>query len=476
MPKVTIYNIYVANNYANNAGGGMLIQSDGTQFTMYGGTYTNNTALGNGGALYLSTKTVSNIYGGSFYGNNAKASGAINFLRCQSSLSNVKIYDNTTKSSGGACSIIGEAVTVNMKNVEIYDNEATGVGGAMIVQAAGILHMEDSKAYNNESKSDGGAFYFSNPGYGTFKNVQITDNKSGRNGGGVFVRANAIVEMDNVTVSGNSAAGTYGGGIGVRARLVIKNSKVLNNVCPAGTGGGIGGFQVSSIDLGTTAGVFADNVIISGNEAGLQGGGVYSHRGCPSYLENCTITDNTSKGEGGGIYVDGRFGMTDSTVTGNTSGGQGHAVYIAAAQYDGHSYTTGHRKLAGDVIVRDNNGGDMYIDEGTAVAVVGEAIGEKAYIKITLHSGVLSEHLFGVYGYEGGNLVYTVTAGDRSITDPEEYQYYQGPDDEAERDGNAAVWLYVGIGVIGLAAIAAGTVVVVKKKKVGKPAQEANKE
>ena len=128
------------------------------------------------------------------------------------------------------------------------------------------------------------------------------------------------------------------------------------------------------------------------------------------------------------------------------------------------------------MIVRDNTNGDMYISEGTGVAVVGEKIGNKTHIEITLHSGVLSEHLFGVYHYEGGNLKYTVTAGDRSVTDPEEYVYYQAPADGAQQTKTAAVstdlMLYMGIGVIALAAVAGVVLVILKKKKAGTAANE----
>lgn len=478
IPKITIYSIYAANNSANN-GGAMLIQSEGTAFTVYGGTFANNTAGGSGGALYLSINIQATISGASFHGNNAKSAAAINFLGCQAALSNVKFYENTAISQGGAC-MIGRTGTVTMKDVELSDNVSNGAAGAILLHGSATLQMENAKFTGNECQTSGGAIYFGNPCYANFKNVEFTENRSAGIGGAIHVHANADVTMDNITVSGNVAEGDYGGGISSRGRLVLTNSKILNNKCLAGEGGGIGTFRANSLYLADDNGVFASNVIISGNESALQGGGIYGHRGGPIYLEGCTVTDNTAAGEGGGIYSDGRFSLIDSTVTGNTSGGEGFAVYMTAAEYDGHSYSTGFKKLGGNVIVRDNENGDMYIGEGTGVAVTGEAIGEKTYMEITLHSGVLSEHLFGVYDYEGGNLHYTVTAGDRSVTDPEEYQYYQKPVEEAQQDqtdaDNGDWLLYVGIGVIGLAAIAAIVVVALKKKKAGKPAQEANKE
>ena len=47
---------------------------------------------------------------------------------------------------------------------------------------------------------------------------------------------------------------------------------------------------------------------------------------------------------------------------------------------------------------------------------------------------------------------------------------------EAEQTAMADVLLYAGIGVVALAAIAGIALVVLKKKKAGTPAQQANKE
>jgi len=472
-PKVTIYNIYAANNSANNAGGAMLIQSKNTVFTVYGGTFTGNTAGGSGGAMYLSTNIKATITGGSFFNNSAKSAGAINFLGCDAQVSNVKIYENTVKSSGAAAVVGRETAVVTMKDAEIYNNVSEGAAGAILVQSSANFTAENVKFTGNRAATSGGAMYFANPCFATIRDSEFSGNQSAGIGGAIHVHANADVNMDHVDITGNTAEGEYGGGVSTRGRLVITNAKVLNNTS-AGNGGGIGTGRANSLYLADTNGLYATNVIFSGNKATGQGGAVYGHRGGPVYLESCTVTDNTAGGEGSAVYSNGRFSLTDSTVTGNTSDGEGFAVYLTAAEYDGHSYSTGFKKLSGDVIVKDNPGGDMYIGEGTGVAVAGEAIGEKAHIEITLHSGVLSEHLFGVYGYEGGDLHYTVTAGDRSVTDPEEYQNYRKPAEEAEGKAaeNDQLLLYIGIAVVILAA--AGIALVIWKKK--KAGTTANKE
>ena len=480
-PNIYIYSIYLANNKANGAAGGMLVQSDGTKFYMYGGTVCNNEAPNsNGGGIYFSTNSRPNVYGGTFYGNKSVGAGGIYFLNTTGEVSNIKVYDNVCTGTGGGMIVTGKTTVINMKDIEVYDNVTTGAVGGFSVQGYATLNLENAKVYGNEATSTGGGIYFSAPGYGTFKNVEIYENKTQKEAGGVYVGVGSVATFENVTIRDNEAAGNYGGGIYSRGRLNLNNCKILNNTVGQ-YGGGIATYKVSSVLLGQEAGVYADNCVISGNKAAGQGGGVYNQQGGPVYLENVTITDNIAGAEGGAVYAEGRCGLIEATVTGNTSGGEGYAVYFCPSNFDGHSYSAGHKKVGGNMIIKDNQGGDCYMGEGSAVAFVGGPAGEKTHMEITLHSGVLSEHLFGVYGYEGGDLVYTVTAGDRSMTDPEDYEYYQAPEEETkpteqktEKKDSGDIWLYVGIGVLALIVIA--VIVLLTKKKAGKTAEKANKE
>jgi len=476
-PLVNIHYTYMAYNKANGVAGGMLVQSDGTRFNMYGGTVCYNEANSDAGGAYFSTKTDPTVQNVSFYGNKAKTSGAFRVLSSTGTFTNIKCYDNAVTSSGGAFVATGEGTNILMKDLEIYNNTADGSGGAFVVQSSATVNMDGARIYGNTAGGTAGAIYFSSPAYGNLKNVEIYENKAERDAGGIYCHNGSQVTVENATIRDNVAGGEYGGGIHNRGRIDLNNVKILNNQV-AECGGGISAYKSAHRLTGQDAGVYAENCVISGNKAGLQGGGVYNDRGGPTYLDSCTVTDNTAGAEGGGIYSDGRLGLTDVTVTGNTSGGEGYAVYVTASEYDGHSYSTGHKRLAGNVIIRDNEGGQMYLGEGSTVAITGGPLGEKSYIDLTLHSGVLSEHLFGIYGYEGGDLHYTVTAGDRSLTDPETFTVTsaEGEDAENKTDGPTDILLYVGIGILGLAAVAAVVLVALKKKKAGNTAEKATKE
>ena len=173
--------------------------------------------------------------------------------------------------------------------------------------------------------------------------------------------------------------------------------------------------------------------------------------------------------------------MDSLTVKGNVAANNGYAVYLADSEYDGHSYFNGVMMMGGDMIVTDNQGGDMYLGVKTAemaydiltgktaVALLGKGLDKNTNVNVTLDSGLLTQRIYGAYDYEGGDCVYTITYGDRSLTDPE----YMAPVEE-EKTGAAVedVLLYAGIGVIAVL-IALVVVILLKKKKNTKNAAEA---
>ena len=214
------------------------------------------------------------------------------------------------------------------------------------------------------------------------------------------------------------------------------------------------------------AGLFVKDTLITDNRS-VKGAGVYMHVGCICELTDVTVEKNTAQAEGSGVFSGGQTTLNNVTITGNSSESDLYALYFDASQYDGMTYYTGKKVLKGNIILKDNRGGEAYLGQGAAIAIPGEGIGADTYLPITLHSGLLTKQVVGIYHYEGGDLEYVITAGDRSVTNPE-----IGPAEENEtktqeqtRQENGNTLLYLAVGAAALLIVAAVVLVILKKKK-----------
>jgi hypothetical protein len=104
----------------------------------------------------------------------------------------------------------------------------------------------------------------------------------------------------------------------------------------------------------------------------------------------------------------------------------------------------------------------------TTIMVEEAGLGQDTRIVVTLDQGVLTNRVFGKYDYEGGNLEYTITYGEKSFTEPEYDAALAVATEEKTENKGGDVLLYAGIGVIALAAIAAAVLLILKKKKPAK--------
>ena len=144
------------------------------------------------------------------------------------------------------------------------------------------------------------------------------------------------------------------------------------------------------------------------------------------------------------------------------------------------SYFIGIFKLGGEMKVYDNAGGDMYFGHKTAAAVDHMGLTGDTKINVKLHSGLLTQTVYGAYNYEGGNLEYVITAGDRSLTNPEYDPTWNdqfNPEEPTEAptgepgtdventESNPMIWVIAAAGAVVVAAVIAILAVLGKKKK-----------
>jgi len=206
-----------------------------------------------------------------------------------------------------------------------FDWDAGTNGTGNITLTSVNLNSNSIRAAN----SDGGGALFSNIIGGTTGTVTITNSTIQNNvatdaGGGIWVGSTVPLSISNTQIFNNQAVGSgaqTGGGIALfgptgASASTIKSSTISANQAGA-QGGGIYTTEGLSIQQGT---------LITSNKSSGDGGGVWSNvTNDTTSLSAVTITSNTATGHGGGIQVDSstvgnNLTMTASRLTGNSAG------------------------------------------------------------------------------------------------------------------------------------------------------------
>lgn len=492
--QVTMTGGTVTGNKAGNAAG-IIIQGK-AHLNMYGGTVSNNEA-NTGGGMYVNNSSA-NLQGGTIKGNTAvkNGGGVYTYNSAITTGPNLKITANECQRYGGGMyfnlgtadingTTFNENVSVmggsgfytfktetKVKDVQVSGNKVTNsTGGGVVLSRETKFNWTGGVVEDNYASHGGAGLLIQNWAEGTITGLTVRNNESGVGGGGIFCYTCVDANFVDCEIYGNK---TSTGGAGVFLSSPRGSFDPLSYI--NFTGCKI--YDNQSGDMG--AGVYISKQIIStwtdcqiyNNTSGTNGGGMYTLAGSITTLDDVSITGNQSGAMGSALYIGDDFTMHDVTITGNKAK-EGAAVFFPANDYDGQSYQLGHYTMSGDLIITDNEGTveDLYISAGTAIGTTAAGFGPKTEIGVQLESGVLTNTVLAAYNYEGGDQVYTVTYGDRSLTEPEyEAPVDAQPQEEGEQPMNIA--LYIGVGLFALAAVLAVILVLVKKKK---PA-EANKE
>ena len=339
----------ITGNSSKN-GSGVYVQY--STFTMQGGTITGNFSddtSSYGGGVCLNQNTTFTMSGGSITGNRAARGGGLyisdgcTFVMTGGSISN---NSTGTRYGGGGIYLNGSNALFRMEGGEITDNTANQSGGGVYVSSQAQFTMSGGTISRNTATSGGGVYC----AYFTMTGGTISYNTTEGSGGGVY--CNVSFEMTAGTISYNTAEGD-GGGVyltGNNREYTMKGGTISNNTA-TDNGGGV--FVSSSCSFNMTGGS------ITGNKASTRyGGGIYS-KGTLS-VSNGTISNNTAKDNGGGVYMysdSGLFTLSDSVISGNTTEGSGGGVFI----YSG-SFTLSDSVISGNTT--EGSGGGVYFRSG----------------------------------------------------------------------------------------------------------------
>lgn len=358
--------------------------SEGSTFTMYGGSITGNTMTDDGGGIWAGNKAVITMYGGEISGNKTSGDGG-----------GVYLGINATLEMSGSASIT-ENVTTESSGGGVYAN-------------LGKITMSDKSAISNNTASDsnGGGVFLS--GYKctltVSDNAKIAENKAGSLGAGVYMYGDeAQFTMDGGSIYGNEFTKTgdrSGGGVYIGEGMFTMNSgSIYNNKAPT-NGGGVcsnGMFNMNGGNIygntatngggvyiyGSTKSFTMNGGNIYGNTATKNGGGVYISNGTFTMTKgtigavtlNRVNYDGNSAKNGGGVYInDGTFTMGTGesqtpNIYSNTASGQGGGVYVRSGQGT-------HFQIFNSVQVWNNGNSDVYLNDDQTIQIIGKLVGDK---------------------------------------------------------------------------------------------------
>jgi len=284
-----------------------------------------NEANYNGGGIYSNTSiyingeysTTQNEFAAVIEDNKAVLGGGIyiNTNGIESSLKDCLISGNVASGDyGGGIYFAGgngENASLNIKastnSVTVSGNKCTNGNGGGIYNN-GIMNVNGKLVCSsNQSKNGAGIYLNGNGEITNTTNIEITDNIASNMGGGLMTITGSKFNPNDsttITISGNKAS--QGGGI------YLNNSITLGDGCSftvSGNTAHVGGGMF--VNNGTISVEDAtDKLIVTGNTA-----------------DNPNTADNTTDGDGAGVYFYSGTELANLAISGNN----GHGLFIAAA-------------------------------------------------------------------------------------------------------------------------------------------------
>ena len=402
--SLKIKNSVLKNNQARLCGGAITWNASGTSET----------------TLYLEDTEM--------FGNEGSSGGAIN-TSSSVVFTRVNIHHNKATTGGGICvttygsanpngtgedNFNGEAVTVEVaEGTYIHDNEATNYGGGIMysirksddigfkpngdpLDVSFDVKVTGGKVYNNKASLGGGIAIVDiaarkhknvdpllnngepNPAFGKWSGVynrsftitageiygnEIIAGPGGKLGGGVYIQKSKDAEIEEGMWGYTYATSQLGHPSSGEIAIKLSGGKIYENKAEY--------YVASEPSQGRGGGLAVQNYIYTGDN--LPSG--YESI-CNTLVEKTVeIYDNTSHGNGGGIYINGgNFSMTGGIVgkeghPNKTVAGHGGAVFVADGNFSVSSSSTYPSKLYYNEAHRDHEnggfGGAFYVNQGT---------------------------------------------------------------------------------------------------------------
>jgi hypothetical protein len=262
LDQVTVANgrAGTSGGWQDQVGGGIMLDSGGSNAYITNSTFESNVASSGGGIYnYVGTLVVSNT----------------------------TFSDNHALSGSGGGGIFASGVTT-VTNSVIVSNTASVQGGG--IRAPGITLINSTILSN--TAQDGGGVYVHRQG--TFEDVTIRGNRAiTGNGGGLYVNGYGETILNRVTIDHNQS-NNNGGGIyhtnydTHRTSLALTNVTVYNNTAQISGGGLYANYSSNTITETITYATFSGNLAVSG-----AGGNLYNNQAVFN-LVNSIVADGVA--------------------------------------------------------------------------------------------------------------------------------------------------------------------------------------
>lgn len=263
------------------------------------------------GKLEISEGTV--ISGNSAYsGGNIAAGTDSSSRRFDLTISDTVIEAGQARVGGGI--YLNSYGQVKLKDGVVIQNNQAYTGGAIysygssnagrVIANSGLrLYITAETAggiqiVNNRAFNDFAGVYLARTGT-ALENVSVSANTTAGDGGGFYVAGGVYAYLRNVTIDGNKA--DNGSGLcltGYDSRIYMADCEIINNTA-AGNGGGI--FAETGFYLSESA---AGKFIFQGNHAGNKGGGVYKGSASEAFIDIAGDIQNSAGVQGSNLYLD----------------------------------------------------------------------------------------------------------------------------------------------------------------------------
>jgi predicted outer membrane repeat protein len=327
-------------------GGGVYVSGNGA--TIKNCILRYNSATYGGGIYADNGGTVSNssFYGNTNTGASASAGGGGIMLGINGTLRDSVLFKNAGVAGGGVFTYGGTVRDCTIVSNTANGNASLGGGGVFLYNNVGTVVSNCDISWNNAGATTlGGGGAWVNGAGAVLANCTVNSNSAPGNGGGIYFTGLGIVQ-NCASIASNTA--NYGGGAYIAAAGgTISNCCIFRNRANNVGNHSGGGVSLYSTVLGTL-----QDCVISNNTCAGSGGGVCHYGG--SKVIGCTITDNVSVMDGGGIYASvwaGQMAITRCSIlrnstTGSSSGGGLHIARTAA--------TAGDYLIISNCVIRGN--------------------------------------------------------------------------------------------------------------------------